>query len=229
ERARPEAKDLKLKIESLKKAAIQAAERLNYSQQEIGELKERKAADAAELKRQEKEIAKYAKEKDALAAQKDAAEAQLGERDAKLTRLRDTISSTTGRAADVQRELAHLKIQHEKARVEVHETRLAHERASERKTRLTHAIAEADEAIETQRFELRDVDFTLKESGAAAAAVDPESIKKDLFAARKKEAEINGQLRELDPALRRLQSEYSLLKAQADSQEKVAQGYNRAV
>src|SRR5581483_11609260 len=196
ERAGPEAKDLKQKIEALKKAAIQASERLNYSQQEIVELKGARQEAGADLKRQEKEIARYAKERDALVAQRD---------------------------------LAELRVRHEKAEIALHETRLAHERAVERKARLVHAVAEAEEGIETQRFELRDVEFTFKESGAAAAAVDPESLRKDLFALKKREAELNGQLRELEPALRRLQNEYSLLKAQADSNEKVAQGYNRAV
>ncbi len=229
ERAGPEAKDLKQKIEALKKAAIQASERLNYSQQEIVELKGARQEAGADLKRQEKEIARYAKERDALVAQRDEKASALSLAEGKLERLRDTISRTAGRASDVQRELAELRVRHEKAEIALHETRLAHERAVERKARLVHAVAEAEEGIETQRFELRDVEFTFKESGAAAAAVDPESLRKDLFALKKREAELNGQLRELEPALRRLQNEYSLLKAQADSNEKVAQGYNRAV
>lgn len=229
ERAGPEAKDLKTKIEALKKAAIQASERLHYSQQEIVELKTTRGEVAADLKRQEKEIAKYAKERDALAAQHGERSGVLAERDAKLERLRDTISKSTGRAADVQRELAELKIRHEKASVEIHETRLAHERATERKARLVAALADAEEAIETQKFELRDTEFVFREAGAASAAADPEAVRKELFAARKKEAELAAQLRELEPALRRLQNEYSLLKAQADSSEKIAQGYNRAV
>src|SRR5581483_5407258 len=193
ERAGPEAKDLKQKIEALKKAAIQASERLNYSQQEIVELKGARQEAGADLKRQEKEIARYAKERDALVAQRDEKASALSLAEGKLERLRDTISRTAGRASDVQRELAELRVRHEKAEIALHETRLA------------HAVAEAEEGIETQRFELRDVEVTFKESGAAAAAVDPESLRKDLFALKKREAELNGQLRELEPALRRLQ------------------------
>jgi chromosome segregation protein len=228
-RAGPEAKDLKAKIEALKRAAIQASERLHYSQQEIVEIKGQRVEAENDLKRQQKEIVKHGKEKEALAAKHAESSASLAERDGKLERLRDTISRTAGRASDVQRELSELKLRHEKAGIARHETQLAHERAVDRKSRLTHDVAEGQEAIETQRFELRDCEFVLRESGAAAAAVDPEALRRELFTHKKREAEVSGQLRELEPALRRLQNEYSLLKAQADSHEKVAQGYNRAV
>ena len=229
ERAGPEAKELKAKLDEVKRIAIQASERLHYSQGEIVDLKRQRGDVQADLKRQEKELLKYAKERDAVLEEKGVKEALLADREAALARLRERISQTTGKASDVQRELAELKLRHEKTEVQLHEARLAHERAADRKARLTAQAADAEEGVETQKFELRDVEFGLKELETEGAAEDPAALRSQLFDLKKKEATLNGQLRELEPAIRRLQNEYTQLKAQQDANEAVSRGYNRAV
>lgn len=229
ERAGPEAKELKAKIEEIKRIAIQAGERLGYAESEIVDLKQQRGEAQADLKKQEKESAKYAKERDEIASEKRAKEGELAEREAKLQRLRDRVSATAGRASDMQRELAELKIRHDKAETELHEARLAGERAADRRARLLHAIAENEDAQESQRAELDGVAHESKDMSAGAPAEDPEALRQQVFAAKKREAGISQQLRELEPALRRMQNEYSQLKAQQDANEQISRGYNRAV
>lgn len=229
ERAGPEARELKAKLDEVKRVAIQASERLHYSQGEIVDLKRQRGEVQNDLKRQDKELAKYAKERDAVRDEKATKEALLADREGNLARLRDRISQTAGRASDIQRELAELKIRHEKTGVELHEVRLALERAQDRRSRLTVQAAEAEEGVETQRFELRDVDLGLKDLEKAQAAEEPAALRQKLFDLKKKEAALSGQLRELEPAIRRLQNEYTQLKAQQDANEAVSRGYNRAV
>lgn len=228
ERAGPEAKQLKAKIEEIKRVAIQAAERLGYAQSEIEDLKKQRGELAGDLKRQEKEIAKYAKERDAAASAKAAADAELAHREEKLQVLRERISASTGKASDVQRELAQLKLEHEKTQAALHESRLAAERAADRRARLVASVAENEETQESQRFELKDVEFELRETGAAATE-DPEVLRRQVFEIKKRESKISQELRELEPALRRMQNEYSQLKAQQDASEQISRGYNRAV
>ena len=229
ERAGPEAKELKAKLDEVKRIAIQASERLHYSQGEIVDLKRQRSDAQADLKRQDKEVAKYQKERDAVLAEKGVKEALLADREAALARLRDRISQTTGRASDVQRELAELKIRHDKAENEIHEVRLALERAQDRRQRLGTLAAEAEEGVETQKFELRDVEFGLRELEKEGAAESPGALREQAFELKKKESALSQQLRELEPAIRRLQNEYTQLKAQQDANEAVSRGYNRAV
>ena len=229
ERAGPEARELKAKIEEIKRVAIQSAERLGYAQTLIDEARADQATLASDLKRQEKEIAKYAKEakgaKDALAL----AQIDLTGREEGLERLRTRIAAVSGKASDVQRELAQLKLDHDKAQASLHETRLAQERATEKRARLKLAIAEHEEVRETVRFELKAIETDLRQLDEGAPTEDPEQVRKGVFELKKREAKLSGELRDLDPVLRRLQNEYSQLKAQQDASEAVSRGYNRAV
>ncbi|HWH07758.1 MAG TPA: AAA family ATPase, partial [Candidatus Thermoplasmatota archaeon] len=108
ERAGPEAKDLKQKIDAIKRVAVQAEERLNHARNEIVELQEQRAAYAGDLKRLEKDAAKVAKERDAASAAKADAEERLAAADASLERVRGLMSHSSTRAADVNRDLAEL-------------------------------------------------------------------------------------------------------------------------
>lgn len=229
ERAGPEAQELKAKIEEIKRVAVQATERLNYAQGEIVELKRERTDVQADLKRQEKETAKYTKERDAIATAKGETDGELAQREAKLAELRDLVSQSTGRAGEVQREMAELKIRHEKAEHKLHETRLALERAQDRQQRLTVALAENEESQETQQFELKDVAFSERELAEGGDGTDAEALRQEVFQLKKRESQVSQELRELEPAIRRLQNDYSRLKAEADAKEAVASGYTRAV
>ena len=230
ERAGPEARELKGKIDSVKRVAIQAAERLGYAQSEIEELKKQRGEVQGDLKRQEKELAKYAKDRDAAGAALGKAQGALAPADERLSRLRDRISAASDGAASVQRELAQLRLDHERTLGEVHEGRLALALATEKRARLVSALAENEEQEENQKFELKDVEYDLRQMGDGGASTDdPEALRKSVFEKKKREAKLSGELRELDPALRRLQNEYSQLKAQQDAHEAVSRGYNRAV
>lgn len=232
ERAGPEAQELKRKIEEIKRVAVQAEERLNYAQGEIADLKRERGDVGGDLKRQEKELVKYAKERDAVAAKRDEAAGELAQREEALAKLRDRISHSTGRASDLQRELAELKLRHEKAEVQLHEARLAMERAQDRRARLRGALAENEEQQETHKFELKDVQFAQREladGGDGGSTEDPDHLRALVFELKKKESKLSQELRELEPAIRRLQNDYSRLKAESDAKEAIASGYTRAV
>lgn len=229
ERAGPEAKDLKAKIDAIKRVAVQAEERLNHARNEIVELQEQRAAYAGDLKRLEKDAAKHVKERDAAASARLEAEEKLGHAEQKLANVRDLMSHSSTRAADVNRDLAELRLRHEKAQADLHETKLAQERATDRKARLQHAIAESEEAQETERFTVKDVEFSLRELEQGVTPAQVAEMKKEHFDLKKKEATVSGQLRELRPIVDRLVQEHAQLKAQRDANENIARGYGHAV
>jgi chromosome segregation protein len=229
DRAGPEAKELKGKIEDIKRVAIQAGERVGYAQTQIEEAKGEKATNAADLKRQEKELAKYAKEAKSAKDGHDEAVAKLAAAEERLGRLRQRISAASDGAANVQRDLAQLKLDHDKAQADAHEARLALERADEKKHRLVAAIAEHEESRETQRFESKALETDLRQLNESDEVEDPDTLKKDHFTLKKRESQISTTLRELEPALQRLQREYSTLKAQQDANEQVSRGFSNAV
>jgi chromosome segregation protein len=230
-RAGPEAKDLKAKIDAIKRVAVQAEERLNHARNEIAEMQSARPEVASELKRQEKEIARGAKERDALVDAKAKTESALADKERHLAGVRDRMSHHSTRAGDVNRELAELRLRHEQALAALHEEKLAQERAADRELRLRHDVAESGEAIETERFTLKDVDFGLQELGEGAKPADLERLRKQQFELKKKEAKLSGDLRELRPIVDRLVNEHAQLKAQRDANEAVARGggYARAV
>ncbi|MFA5862521.1 MAG: chromosome segregation protein SMC, partial [Candidatus Thermoplasmatota archaeon] len=228
--AGPEAKDLKAKIDAIKRVATQAEERLNYARNEITDLQAERGNVALELKKQEKDIAKHAKERGAAAAAKAEAETTLAEKEIHLTSVRDRMSHHSTRAGDVNRELADLRMRHDKALADIHESKLETDRAAEKQSRLKQTIADNEEAQETERFTLKDIDFSHHEMGDGATPQDVEDLRKGQFELKKKEAKLSKDLHELRPIVDRLVHEHSVLKAQKDANENIGRGgYARAV
>jgi len=231
DRGGPEAQALRAKIEDLRARTVRATERANYARQEMDDLKKDRAGVEGDFKRVEKELAKLLKEKSALEAKASEAESKLATADAGLKALRETLSSGQGRAAELERELAKMRAEHESKSTELHEATLARERAVDRVDRLKSALAEAEEAKGTAEFEIRDIEWEAKEirKETDGSTGDVEGRRKALFEKKRRESDVSKELRELEPAIRSLQNDYSRLKAEADASEAVSRGYTRAV
>lgn len=226
-----DAKAMRAQIEGLRLAAQLAKEAINHAKGEVQELKEARARDTAELARVEKERRGLEKERAALEAQRARQAERLANQQKALEDVRDAVSKSTSAAGDLHRELAQLKVEHEKAAAQLHGLRLERDRLMERRERLKSAVAEGEELLRTTEFEVKDLAFQIKEArketeGSTRSA---QEARKELLARRKEEAELIRQLQELEAAIRRLRHEYSQLKAEADAAQAVQRGYTRAV
>ena len=231
ERGGAEAEEMRRRIDDLKATSVRAKELVNYAKGEATELKRERTSLEGDLKRVVKDLQKAEKLRDEASAAQTAAEASLVSRTAVLDALRDRIAKGTGSAAELQRELAQMKVEHERLHGELHAVRLEADRQREAVQRLETRRAELTEQIGTVEFEIRDVDWEAselrKETGVTTQS--SESLEKRLFAAKKREAKLTEDLRDLENAIRRLQNEYSLLKAEQKADEKASRGYTRAV
>ncbi|MHB8606122.1 MAG: chromosome segregation protein SMC [Thermoplasmatota archaeon] len=226
-----EAADLRTKIEALRASAVRATEQVNYRKQQLDELKDERGVVESDAKRVEKDLAKFGKERAAAATDAAAVSSKLAEKDAALEAVRGRISGTAGKAADLQRELALMRNEYETSQLELNQSKLDLERAADRKSRLITAHAELGESIETAAFEMKDVDFSLKEIAKETSGTQTsvEDAKKDLLVKKKRESQLSVELKELDPAIRRLQHDYATLKAQQDASAAAARGFTRTV
>ncbi|HWG91191.1 MAG TPA: chromosome segregation protein SMC [Candidatus Thermoplasmatota archaeon] len=227
----PEAEELKKRIDTMRTAVVKAQERLNYGRDEVADLKKERAALDGDVKRVEKERAKYEKEAQALRGERDATAIALRDEDAKLDEVKRRISLSTNAAGDLQMELTKMKLQYEQKQAELHETKLSQERLTDRIERLKVHLGEQGEQLETVAFEIKDVDWELKELKKETQGTEAnlQDAQKALFAKKKREAQLVEELRDLDPMIRRLQNEYAQVKAEQEAAEKTARGYTRAV
>ncbi len=231
ERGGAEAREIKAKIDALRGEAIRATERLNYARQEIADLKKDRADFTADLKRVEKDVARHEKELAAASARKVEVDARLTERQGALDGVRETLAQGSGRASELTRELAQIKVDHERTSAEAHAARLERDRLAEKSERLRAAVGELGDQVETHAFEVKDAEWELSEIGKDAGSTQGgvEESRRGLFAKKKRESELATEIKELDPVVRRLQNEYSRLKAEQEASEAVSKGYTRAV
>lgn len=226
-----EAKQVRAQVEELRLAVQLAKEQVNHAKSEIQELKEAKQRTQAELAAAQKELKRLEKERGEL--EKDHAKAQekLAAKGKALDAVRDAVSKSNSTSGDLNRQLAQLKVEHEKLAGQLHEANLERDRLKAQADRLRQAVAEAEELIKTTEFELKDLGFHLKELRKESEGVGKSGaeVRKEHLAKKKEEAELTKQLNELEPTIRRLRNDYAHFKAETDAAQNVSRGYNRAV
>jgi chromosome segregation protein len=226
-----EAKQVRAQVEDLRLQVQLAKEQVNHARSEIQDLKEAKQRTQAELAAAQKEQKRLGKEQgEAEKARAKALEALQAKTKA-LDAVRDAVSKSNSTTGDLNRQLAQLKVEHEKLAAQLHEATLERDRLRERSDRLRQAVAEGEELVKTTEFELKDIGFHLKELRKEADGVGRSGadLRKEHLARKKEEAELTKQLNELEPSIRRLRNEYAHLKAESDAASNVSRGYNRAV
>lgn len=226
-----EAKQVRAQVEELRLAVQLAKEQVNHAKSEIQELKEARQRAQAELASAQKEQKRLDKERAELEKEKAKVGERLAAKAKQLDTVRDAVSKSNSTTGDLNRQLAQLKVEHEKLAAQAHEASLERDRLKDRSDRLKQAVAEGEELVKTTEFELKDVEFHLKELRKEADGVGKSGaeLRKEHLAKKKEEAELTKQLNELEPTIRRLRNDYAHLKAETDAAQNVSRGYNRAV
>lgn len=226
-----EGRQLREKLDTLRTEMTRAQELANHARQEIAGLKEQLQQARAQLATAEKEQKKLAKDREGLERKLAESRKALDERNAELEGAKDLVSRSNSTAGDIQRELAKMKVAHDRLLGEVHEQELERDRLQAQVDRLKTLLAESEEVVKSTEFEIKDIDWNLKElrkeDKGASEKID--ELKKKHFAQKKDEAGVSKQLAELEPVVRKLRNDYSQLKAESDAAESVSKGYTTAV
>ncbi len=231
EKGGEEARKLKERIDELKQDIVRHTERVNYSRTEIQEIKKERAAVEEDLRRVEKQLGEVQEEREEQGNRLQELRGDLEERTDELETLRDDVSQSTGRVGELQRDLAQLKQRYEEKQKALHEAKLEADRLADKRDRLSIRVSEVEDRVETQEFELKDLEWSLKElrkeSGSGESTV--EELEQELLEKKKEESELTEEIKELEPAIRSLQNKYGQLKAEQEASENMARGYTRAV
>jgi chromosome segregation protein len=226
-----EAKEVRQKIQDLQLAAQLAKEAVNHAKGEMGELKQARQRDQQELARVQKDQKALLKEQAQLGESRAKVTEKLAAKGRELDAARERVSASNSSAGDLNRQLAQLKVEHEKLAARLHELELERQRMEDRRTALKRSIAEGEELVQTTELEIKDVTFHLKElrKESEGSGKSEGELRKEHLAKKKEESELTRQLQELEQGVRRLQNQYAQLKAESEHAQNVQKGYNRAV
>lgn len=202
-------------IKAARDAMVRLEEKINYAKAEAQQATEETAPLQEELRKAEKELAGTRSLQAKAAADAEAATKDLTRSKAELEAVRDLISKSDSGAMQINRELAGLKVEHEKAQLALHEAKLESDRLGEKAKGLDRAIEETQSGLEVTGKDLDETIWSLKElkqvsGGSGKKRKDQEQ---KLFALRKEQAELAQQHQEIDGRIRRLQREVAELSA----------------
>jgi len=226
-----EAQGVKEKIDSLRAEEIKIEEKINYSNDEILELKNDKKEQESILEGITKELEELQTQNDELTKQIQDIEGTLNEKDTHLSKLKEDIAQTDDTSMDLTRELVKMREEYNEKQSEIHELKLKRNRFTDKIEALELQIAEMQETKSTYEFELKDIDWQSGEIGKEAkeGRKKLKDLEKQLFEKKKRESELTEQLADLEKAVMRLQREQSKLQAEQDALQSVQGKYNQAV
>jgi chromosome segregation protein len=212
-------------------AMTRLEEKINFAKTELQAAQEEAAPLVEELRKAEKELARTKALREQAAGQAEEHGKALAQKRKDLDGVRDLISKSDTGAMQLNRELAQLKGEHEKAQLALHEAKLEKDRLDERQKALDLGIQQTQADLATAGKDLDETTWTLKElkqvsTGSGKKRADME---KALFAKRKEQAELAKQGEELEARIRRLQRELAELRAAQEAAEQVRGGYGMAV
>jgi chromosome segregation protein len=212
-------------------AMTRLEEKINYAKGELQQAQEEVAPLNEELRKADKELLKTRQLQGQAAERAESEGKALAQKKKDLDAVRDLISKSDTGAMAINREMAQLKSDHEKAQLTLHEAKLDQDRLAEKAKGLELAIAEAQSNLSTTGKDLDETTWSLKElkqvsTGSGKKRADME---KALFTKRKEQAELAKQAEELEQRIRRLQRELAELRAAQEAAEHVKGGYGAAV
>jgi chromosome segregation protein len=226
-----EAKELKEKIDHLRREDIKIEEKINYSNDELIDLKNEKkelettkekiSTELSELQQHCKEIEQQMGEQEALRTEKET----------RLTDLKNTIAQSDDTSMELTRELVKMREEYNEKQNEIHELKLKRDRLNETIDALQLQIAEMQETKSTYEFELKDLDWHASEihKGTTESKKQLKEVEHKLFEKKKKESELTEQLADIEKVILKLQREQSKLQAEHDALQSVNAKYNTAV
>lgn len=214
-------------IKVARDAMVRLEEKINYAKAEVQQAQEDSAPLAEELRKAEKELASTKALQAKAATDATVSEKALNKARSELDSVRDLISKSDSGSMQINRELAQLKVDHEKAQLALHEAKLDADRIDEKAKALDRSIEQTQGDLEGTGKDLDETLWALKElkqvsGGSGKRRQDQE---KRLFAMRKEQAELAQQHQEIDGRIRRLQREIAELSA-AQAAAATASGLN---
>jgi chromosome segregation protein len=212
-------------------AMTRLEEKINFAKGELQQAQEEAAPLVEELRKADKELAKTRTLQADAAGRADAEGKSLAQRKKDLESVRDLISKSDSGAMQLNRELAQLKAEHEKAQLALHEARLEQDRLAEKARTLERSVADTQAGLATAGKDLDETAWALKElkQVSTGSGKKRSEMEKALFSKRKEQAELAKQAEELEQRIRRLQRELAELRAAQEAAEQVRGGYGAAV
>jgi chromosome segregation protein len=224
-------RELKDNIDSLRREEIKIEERLNYLNDEIGEIQNEENEQKIILDEIEKEILDFNLENESLNNNLNEYNSDLKEKEKELSDLKNTLAQHDDKSMELSHELTKMREEYNEKTSEIHELKLKRNRLTDKIENLDIQIAEIQETKSTYEFELKDIEWQSNEfkNDYKKKNTKKKEIENKLFENKKIESECTEQLNELDILIRKLQREQSKLQAEFDALQNVQNKYNRAV
>jgi chromosome segregation protein len=226
-----EFRELKEKMDAAKIETARAQEQSRRSQADATDLEEglqERNEDAAALDKEIVGLTKRLKELESKHLEKLAL---LDKRRQELDEVSQKVSHSDNELGALDKRVTELDELVRKREEERHVLTLETERLQDKVERLTAELANQEEGRKTLEFELQDAEFKIKEMRSAdkSSAGELKGTQEEYFRKKNLETKYSKEAAELEQAIRRLNREYSQLKAEQEAAESVAKGYNRAV
>jgi len=226
-----EAGEIKEKIDSIRTEEIKIEEKINYTNDEILELKQESKAQEALLEKINQELEEIQAQQTQLQDQICQIEEPLHAKETTLAELKEQIAQSDDKSMDISRELITMREEYNEKQTQIHELKLKRNRFTDKIEALELQIAELQETKATYEFELKDIEWQSDEADKTKKEYLKEfhSLEKQLVEKKRKESDLSEQLADLETAVVRLQREYSKLQAEYDALQSVHAKYNQAV
>jgi len=213
-----ELNEIKIKIDSLKEEVIKSKEKINYYNMEIastsGEIKEMES----KIKKIKNEINQYVKRLHELNYERQEKKDEIDKLKAKIEEKKKNLQHSDEIAMNLGREIAKLRKEIENEKDKLHELKLEKDRLIQRKEGMQSAFNETMEnknALETELNEINEELSSIKKD-KKERKIKRENLEKNLFELKKKEAEINGRIRQIDKEIIHFQREIAKLRTKED-------------
>ena len=226
-----EAQEIKEKMDSYRTEEIKIEEKINYSNDEILDLRNEKKELELNLEKIQKELDEWANQQTELETTIQEKETILHEKQEHLKSLKDEIAKSDDTSIDLTKELVSMREEYNEKQVKVHELKLKRDRLNDALDALELQIAEMQETKSAYEFELKDIDWQSSEmqKNKKEGSTKLKTLEKKLFDFKKKESDLTQQHADLETIIRKLQREKSTLQAEYDAVQSVHAKYNIAV
>ncbi|HLF16457.1 MAG TPA: AAA family ATPase, partial [Candidatus Thermoplasmatota archaeon] len=226
-----EVQRLQGQMEGARDTMVRLEEKINFAKSELAAAAEGAVPLQEELRKVQKELERTRKAHGSCEKEAATGAEALDARKKELDDLREHISKSDSGAMQVNRDLARLKQDHEKAQLDLHEAQLELDRTAERLRTVERAVADLDLEEQAARKEADETSWGLKElkEDTQGAGKKRKEQEKSLFDLRKKQAELQKDAEELENRIRRLQRELAELRAGEEAAARAQGGYGKAV
>ncbi len=223
--------ELKRKMDELRVEIARARSVIENSEDLVASLKKERKEIAADIKRLEKDRVVRAKELDAATASIAVLEKELSGLKKEIAELEKKAGTRDSSVRQVQKRISSLESEIEALRKKEHELSIKKDRTVDSVSRSNQELAASEEKLSNLEFELKDVKWSISElsKGLNLSRKEKEQVQKLFYEKRKEEKELLTQQSELDSALKRLNREYSRLKAEEEAKQSAGSGGFRAV